>query len=574
MVARVALLIAVLALCLVSVKAQEPLGPGEGKPVSYPDAEINFITSNPLLMSVGGAGNLVWLLYPTFIGTDANTGLPQPRAIGSIATGWTLSDDNRTLTVTLRDDWTWSDGTPITSADVKYGYDAAASGQMESPLNSWILPLESLEAPDDRTVVLTAREPDCGLLNLAVGLPVVPAHHFRAIFPTFTDITTEHPENLAPSVTAGPFRFGSFQSGQHIVLPADQNFPDSPAGHVVSAALIVKFVSSQLVAYEQFLDGQITTMFAPEDRVDDAKARAAAGEIGIVPRPDSGYGIMLFNTADPTNPQPAIDEAGNPVEQPPHPILGALHVRRAIAHAIDFDALNLAGMSGQGIPVGGIMLPHSWAYNPDIHPYPYDLDLARSLLDQAGWVDQDGSDATPRVATAAVGTVPAGTPLELSIMVDANYSTSIAVATLMQDQFRRIGVRLEIEAVDLNVLASSLFGQTFDLANFYWWQDQAQPQQMGQLVGSESDIPGSGFNWMSYSNPEVDALLAQARTVPGCGQDERKALYDRVQQIVHDDVPVYIINTSTLQIVYQRNVENFEPRPFGEFWNVSALGVR
>ncbi|MBK9123774.1 MAG: hypothetical protein IPM16_11735 [Chloroflexi bacterium] len=570
------LLAVLLAALLIAIpaSAQDPVGPGEGQPVILGNFGGDIATTNPILQSDGSSEDVIEQIYPTFIDGDPETGLPTPGAAGSIAVDWTLSDDNRTLTVNLRDDWTWSDGTPITSRDVKYAYDAIVSGDVDTPIASFINTIDSLETPDDYTVVINFTESDCTAVFVAASLPVVPAHYFESIYPSFADMTTENPANLNPEVTAGPFRFANFRPGEQVTLLADQNYPDSPAGYVVPEGFVYKTVADQLVEFEQFLNGQITYSNAPEDREAEARERAANGEFTLVDVPAGGWQVMLINLGNPENPLPGVDEEGNLVEQDPHPILSSLNVRRALVHAVNHDDLNAGAFSGTGRPVGGPMLPQSWAYNEDIEPYAFDPELSKQLLDEAGWVDDDNDVNTPRVATDAVGTVPAGTPLVLTLTSFGGNPSVDASNVLIQDQLKQVGIQLDLDIMEFSPMIDRLVAQQYDLLMVFWGVTATRPQDMYDQLGLDGDLPGAGFNTGSFYNAEFEEIMKEARSLPGCDVAERKALYDRAQEIIHDNVPYFLVNTSIVPVIVQSTVEGFEPKTNSTTWNLPAWTIR
>ncbi|MBK8136957.1 MAG: hypothetical protein IPK52_14195 [Chloroflexi bacterium] len=561
-------------LVTVPASAQEPLGPGEGKPIIFSSLGTDIATTNPLLANDAESADVISNLFPILIGLDPETGLPTRGSAGSLAIDWTVTD-NHVITITLRDDWTWSDGTLITSDDVKYAYDAVASAQFDSPYTSFLSTIEAVEAPAPQTVVVTLGTSECDALLTAASIPVVPAHHYREQFPTFADITTDHPSNFDPQVTAGPFKFGVFRPGEGVTLLADQNYPDSPAGYVVPEGVIFKSLADERVAYEQFLDGEITIVFGtPEDRWLDSNLRAARGDFLLIDRPTSGWQILLFNTADPEKPQSGADASGEPVPQPPHPILGNVGVRKAIAHAINFNALNLGAFSGLGTALGGPMVPQSWAYNPDILPYEFDLELSQDLLVKAGWIDDDGDIETPRVADVTVGTVAPGRPLALDLMIFTGNTTEYSAAVLIQDQLKQIGIDVRLDVLDFNVMVGELVGQSYDMGMIYWGVPASSPQAMYDQLGLTGDVPGAGFNTGSFYNAEFEEVMQAAKTLPGCDQAERKALYDRAQEIIHDEVPYYLVNWEYARILVQNNVGNFAPKKNSVLWNLPAWSIR
>jgi peptide/nickel transport system substrate-binding protein len=574
---RAFFVIALVCLLVVPTLAQEdpaPLGPGEGLPVVEGNFGGDIATTNPLLVNDGSSQDVVNRLFPTFIGADPETGLPTPDAPRSIAKSWTFNEDRTVMTVTLDEGWTWSDGTPVTSADVKYAYDAIASGEVDTPLGSYISSIESLEAPDPQTVVITFAEANCNAEIDASNIPVVPAHKYQEVYPTFADMTAESEYNLNPEVTAGPFKFENFRAGEQVTTLADQNYPDSPAGHVVPEGWVYKNFQDQLVIVEQFLAGDVTFTTIPEDREAEMRERAAAGEFTLYETPSTGWQVLLFNQANPDNPQPGLDEEGNRIEQEPHPIFGDVRVREAVAHAINHEDLNAGAFSGTGMPVGGPMLPQSWAYNENIQPYEYNPELSMQLLDEAGFVDDDNDPATPRVATEDALYAEPGTVLEFDLTTFIGNPSIDASSILIQDQLKQVGFQVNLDIIEFTPMLDKLVGQTYDALMVFWGVTNVNPNEMYDQLGLESDVPGSGFNTGSFYNEEFEELMKSARNLPGCDPAERKALYDRAQEIIHDQVPYYLVNTSIVPVAISPKLENFDPKRNSMTWNLPAWQLR
>ena len=108
-------------------------------------------------------------------------------------------------------------------------------------------------------------------------------------------------------------------------------------------------------------------------------------------QPTDGYEYIGLNLANPANPQPGLDDKGKPIPQEPHPILGDVKVRQAIAYALDYDSIIKNIYLGQGQRQTANVLPAvGWAYDKQLAPYAYDLAKANALLDEAGWKDTNG----------------------------------------------------------------------------------------------------------------------------------------------------------------------------------------
>lgn len=557
--------LAAVSLFVAPVMAQEPLGPGEGQPVILGNFGGDITTTNPLLVNDGGSADVVARLFPAFIGVDPDSGVETPGVPNSLATGWEFSEDGKTLTITIRTDRVWSDGTPITSADIQYAYDAIVSGELDSPLASYLATVESLTTPTPDTVVITFAEPDCAAVTVATNIPVVPSAYYQSVYPTFAEMTTDNPANLNPEVTSNAFKFSNFRSGEQVTLLANQDYPDSPAGYVVPQGWVYKNVTDQIIEVEQFLAGQITIVQSvPEDREADMTARAAAGEFILDKRPAGGWQVLLFNTSDPANPTNGRDEEGNILEQPAHPILGDLAVRQAITHAIDHAALNAGAFAGTGIPVGGAMLPQSWAHNPDLAPYAYDPALAASLLEGAGWVDSDGDGIREKD----------GLKLTLALTTFTGNASVDASSILIQDQLKQVGIEVTLDIIEFGPMLDKLVGQTYDMLMVFWGVTNNSPQDMYDMLSADADLPGSGFGVTSFYNEEFETLMKQARTLPGCDLEARAELYRQAQEIVYNEVPWYLVNTSVVPIAVSNKLENWEPRQNSIFWNLPAWSLR
>jgi peptide/nickel transport system substrate-binding protein len=568
-------LLALLAL-VVPAAAQENPGPGEGAPIIQGNFGGDIATLNPIISNDGSSNDVIAELYPVLLGIDYDTLNYAPGAKNGMVIDYQVSEDGTTHTFTLRDDWMWSDGTPITSADYKYAFDAIASGATSSPLGYVLDTVQSVEAPDPQTLVITTAGPDCTVLNYASAIPFVPSHVFSDLFGEDYASMNESDYNLNPTTTAGRFAFQNFRPGEQVTLVADQNYPDSEVGYVVPEGMIYKTVADQTVLVEQFLAGELTFVpSVPEDRQEELRALADAGQYNWYEAPAISIQFMSFNMADPENPQNGLDEAGEAIDQGNHPILGDVRVRQAILMSLDWNALNEGALNSTGIQLASHALPTSWAFNEEVEPYPFDLEGAAALLDEAGFVDDDSDPSTPRVATEDALYAEPGTPLAFSLMTNAGNTSNEAMGVLMQDQLRQSGFEVDFQAIDFNTLVGELVGQTYDAILLFWgFAFPDDPDSTRVNFDPSNDVIGSGFNVSSYNNPEVTELLQQARTMPGCDQEARAELYSQVQQILRDDAPWMWVATSIVPSIARGDIGNWNPIPgVGFLYNREAWAI-
>lgn len=508
----------------------------------YGDAS-NF---NPVLVNDADSALVTGYLFPSLIAQDPNTGAFVP-AFGAMAESWTVSEDGLTWTFQLREGVTWSDGDPVDSADYKFTYDALRSENVQSPRTYVWDGIASITAPDAQTVVVQFEQVKCdALANL--GLNWLPSHLYA---PDFSDVMAA-PENEAPRVSAGPLLFQSWERDDAIMLVRNEGYWEG-APHLDGTILrVVPDPGARLAQLQSgevdFLEVQPNQIAAAEQDPDLARFRYD----------DDGFLFLSFNLADPGNPQPGRDEAGNLLPQDPHPILGDVRVRQAIAHAIDYQSLIDNIQLGQGRLMAANVLPMiDWAVNQELQPYAYDLDAASALLEEAGWIDSDGDGIREKEGVA----------LNLSLLTNAGNSTREDLGVYIQDQLKQIGVNVDFQALDFGTVIERWLGQTYDMVISGWTGVGGDPNDQ-VFWSSEFDAPGSGFNAGSYQNARVEDLLVQGYSVPGCAPADRAPAYQEIQQIIHDELPYIFLSSSVGNIFYNQDWTNIEPGAWNFRWNL------
>lgn len=577
MVLLAVLLAAIAVMMPAAAQEGEMPAPGTGGAIVAPNIGSDIATLNPIVTADGSSAAVSGRIFPGFIGIDLETADFAGNVPGAIAESWTISDDGLVYTFKLRQGLVWSDGTPITAADVQYSYDAITSGEVNSPLSYITDDVASVVTIDDYTLEITVKSPVCSALFNIRAIPVVPSHVYKQWFPTFGDMNNSRYNTTDPKATWGPWKFRNFRPGEQVTLVADTKYPDATLGPgmVIPEGWIFRNVAGQALLIEQFLAGELTHIGVPAARKADARAIAAEGK-GIIYEAPGNVRFIAMNLANPANPQPGLDENGNPIPQDPHPILGDVRVRQALNYAIDFDALNKAAFAGEDYRLASMVRPDSWAFDPDLEVYPYDPVRADELLTEAGWIDHDGDPTTPRIAQGALY-APDGTELILRFNVNAGNTSQETMGLVLDDQWTQLGFGIDFEAIDFNVLVDEFTGQTFDMASVFWGLGfPADPNGLRTLYDPTNDLPGAGFNASSYYNARFDELLDLAndpRETNGCDREARAALYREAYRILRDDAPWIWIGGLGMSLI-QPNIGNFEIRPnlgpVGFTWNQDA----
>jgi len=560
---------AVLLVALIVPVFAQDVQPGKGGIIIDGNFGGDPATMNPIIASSTTDARLTGFLFPALIGVDPATGLFRQNDPAALAKTWDVSSDGKVYTFHLRDDWKWTDGTPITSADVLYSWNATIAGgqgTVDTPLVFLLDIIDKVEAPDPNTVVVTFKGADCTALNNAGSLPAVPSH----VLPTDFTQLNDDPFNLNPTVTQGVFNFSQFVPGERTSLTANQDYPGAINGVVLPEGFVLKNVSDQTVETEQFLAGETNVMEAPPvNRRSDLRADA---NTTVYSYPGNSWDYLALNYADPNNPQNATDDKGNPIDQGHHPLFGDPRVRQAIALAINVDDIVKGAVFNEGTRMNGSLVPASWAYDKDLAPIPFDPVKAAQMLTDAGWIGDPNDPTATRVAKGAMY-APDGTKASFVLYTNEGNSRRGAIGTIIQDELKQVGIAVDFQAIDFNTLLDIMGGETFDAFILGWRNGYPDDPDQTQLFSTSGDIVGSGSNNVSYSNPDVDKLMEQARTLPGCDPTARAKIYAQIQEQLQKDLPYVPLFAQNGMYAARKNVNGFAPYPSQEFWNVETWSL-
>jgi len=422
--------------------ASESPEPETGEPggvwlrASSADASI----LNPILGSDSASSSIYGMIFPSLLGTDAFSGETVPT---EMAEGWDVSDDGLVWTFSLRDGVVWSDGEAVDADDFKFTYDAIASDNVETPRKSNVEQIESIEVIDPLTVEVTFKEVKCdGLLDLGLGW--LPSHLYAE---DFSDIM-ENEYNEAPGVSADALIFQDWARDDNATLVRNDTFWK---GAPYMEGMIYRVIPDPGARLAALQTGEVDIIGLQPEQISAVEDDES---INIFNFKDDGYSYIGLNLANPENPQEGQDEEGNLIEQEPHPILSDKAVRLAIAHSLDYEAIIESVYLGQGYQIASNVLPAvEWAHDPDIAPYEYDVELAAEILEEAGWVDEDGDGVREKD----------GQPLELNLVTNAGNTTREDLGVLAQDQLNNVGFKITFEAIDFGPTPTTMLSGTASL---------------------------------------------------------------------------------------------------------------
>lgn len=510
----------------------------------------NIVTFNPWLSDDGASIQAYSLIFPTQLEVDTFTGEVVPGI-----TTWEVSEDALTYTFSINENANWSDGMPVTSADIKFAIEAAQQEEITTIAEEIVAGIASVNIIDDKTYEVVLDDVNCAALGDLQGLYFIPSHKYAEDFSDFDSSDF----NLNPDISAGAYILEEWAPDEFQRFRAN---PDFWAGEPGIPFLINRVMGEQALAIQAIQAGEIDYTYFSGDLIEQIQN---TDNLQISGFPQVSVNFLSLNWVDPNSPSSAYDDDGNLIDQVPHPLFSDVSVRQAVA--MGYNKEDITALV-PGTPLVGVVAPaFGWAYNNELGVRAYDPDASMALLDEAGWTDSD--DDGVRECNGCE-TAEDGTPLAFTIRYSdilQLFETSVLV---IQDQLNQIGFDVTLELVEwANYIPEIYYGQEYD-ATAMSNSTASDPDAFTSLLQSEQDILGGGNNLASYVNPEVDALIEQAKTVPGCDQAARAEIYYQIQEITQQDVAYDWTFVPNLFHVANNRVQDFAPGPSWVFYGYTS----
>lgn len=434
--------------------------------------------------------------------------------VPDLAESWEIQD-RRTYRFILRNNVRFHDGSMLTTRDVKATFDAILSDTLASPRKAAYEILESITIIDDRIIEFRTKEPFAPfLINMVLG--ILPASQASSL----------DPAQMIEPIGTGPFRFERQFGNERVVLTA---FPDHFNGRPSLDRVEFRVIPDDGIRVMELEKGTID--FIQNDVPPDSIPRLRQHpNLKVMTAPGTSYYYVGFN----------FRLTDHPIADPA--------VRRALAMALNRDEIIEHVLGGLAEKAVGVLSEGHWAFNPDIPQMPFNRDKARQLLDQAGYPEIDGKR------------------FELVFKVSQN-KHSILLAEIVQAQWGAIGVRVRLRSLEWGTFYDDIIKGNFSVY-IMSWVGVTDPDIYHSIFHSGS-IPPNGRNRGHYRNIELDRLLDLARGE--MDQENRGALYRRIQDMIATDLPYISLWHSHNVAVMKKNLANFQFFPAGDLDSFSSV---
>jgi peptide/nickel transport system substrate-binding protein len=469
---------------------------------------------DPRIGTDGASQRLDGLIFDSLVELDAQR-IPR----GDLAEKWETPDP-RTYIFHLRRGVKFHDGRLLTSADVKYSFDSVLDGTVTSPKRGSLAIIQSIEAPDAATVVFHLREPFAGFLWL------VPRETF-GIVPTGAGAFLGN-----RLIGTGPFRFVSENQDDDVVIKRnEQYFGQVPKISRVRFRVVPEAIVRALELRKGSADVEVNSL--TPDMIPVLRQQSA---VDVTESPGTIFQYLAFNFEDAA--------------------LAKRAVRQALAYATNREEIIQYLYRGQAHPADGPLPKTSWAYEREISRYEYDPQNAERLLDAAGFRRRPENS---------------GMRLKLTLKTTTEESSRL-LAAVLQEQWRKVGIDLDVRPLEFATLFSDMAQGNFELYTLQWIGANNDADTFFRYIFDSKMIPPAGANRGHYRNPEVDALLEQARVESD--QEKRRALFSKIQKIIAVDLPYVSLWFMDNVSVHRNRISGVQLSPTGDYDFLRSIEAR
>lgn len=423
-----------------------------------------------------------------------------------LATDWDISPDGLTYTFHLKDGVKFSDGTPLKAEDCEYSIERSMSDGAWSSLISCI---KEVKVVDDNTIDIILTNPSGSLLSCL-------ASFVCAIYPKEYYSSTDSDTLAKEPIGTGPFYLEAWEPEKKMCFKKNPNYWES--GYPLADEVNFLVVPDDNTRLMQLQAGQVDVITGVSTQMRESAENSK--EIKIVDYPTTHVEYVSFNY---TNDK-----------------LKDKRIRQALNYATNREDINRAVFGGIGTICPSIVWPTSAYFNPNQTSYEYNPEKAKELLKEAGATD-----------------------LELNLIISSGDASSLMEATILKDQWEKVGVTLNIDQMDSAARREERNNLTFEVLLNYFTSDITDVSENMEMFCLKDNYDCWHLGWNGSEQEEAEKLVKEA----GATNDDeyRKQNYYKAQEIFADEALIVPLCTIPETVAMRDNVSGFEQGILGNY---------
>lgn len=445
------------------------------------------------------------------------------------AESFEVLEGGKLLKFKLREDIRWFDGKPLTAEDVEFTYKMMIDPETPTAYAGDFLNVKEFKLTGKYSFEVRYDKVFARSL-ITWASHILPKHLLEN-----EDLnTTRYRRN---PVGAGPYKLKEWVPGRRLVLEANDDYFE---GRPYIDELVYRIIPDLSTQFMELKSGALDSMgLTPQQYLFQTKGASWDKDFQKFKYLSFSYTWLGYNMES--------------------EFFKDVRVRQAINYAIDKDEVVKGVLLGLGYPATGPYKPGTWVYNDKLVPYGYKPEMANKLLKEAGWIDSDHDGILDRD----------GVPFSFTIITNQGNSLRIKAATIIQNRLKGIGIDVKIRTVEWAAFIKEFIDKgRFDATILGW--NILQDPDIYSVWHSSKAVPG-GLNFIKYKNGELDELLERGRTT--LDQSERKVIYDRVQEIMHEEQPYCFLFVQMALPIYKNRIKGLKIAPAGLGYNANSWWI-
>ncbi len=443
---------------------------------------------------------------------------------GLLAKSWQVSEDGLTIDFTLRDNIVFSDGAPISSADVAFSFSFLMDERIAAPrLRAYYDKIASVEALDKNTVRFVFSEPYFESLGLAGGMSVLAKHFYE---PYLDDAETFN-QSKGLLFGSGPYQLEdpvnwTPDTGRVELLRNQRYWGAVQPSYDRMIWNVIDSASARLAAFRnKTIDMYDAKPVEYNTLLDDEQIKQKSQNYEYM-SPTAGYSYIGWNQS--RNGEPSI--------------FADVKVRQAMTLLTDRERIINEIMLGYAEIAISPFNPRSKQHNSEIEPWPADIEKGKALLAEAGFEDRDGDGVLENTE---------GEPFEFELMYFQGSDDTKRIVLFLKDLYARAGVSLIPKPTEWSVMLDFIDSRNFDAITLGW--SSGVETDIDQMFHSEQIEEGDNF--VSYKSTELDKLIDQARGM--VVEEERMPVWQQAEAVLHETQPyTFLMRRETLLFMDER----------------------
>ncbi len=439
----------------------------------------------------------------------------QIKLVPWLAQSYEVSADGLEITFHLREDIHFSDGTAVTSDDVIFTYETIINPMVDAAdVANLYVDVERAVKINDRVVKFYMKKPYFKALEV-VGfwdIGIFPKHIYE-----FTDAQRFN-ERVSNPAGSGPYLFEKWDVGSEVVLRRNENYWGRKPK---LKKVIYKFIPNNIASLQALRSHQVDMIIPDMEQFAELLS-------------DEEF-KKEFNCVSYWNPAAPFYYIGWNQNTP---FFSDRRVRLAMTHIVNRPQIVSSLLRGQAEAITGPFYLKGNQNDPDIKPRPYDLEKARALLDEAGWIDTDGDGVRDKN----------GTPFRFKFMYSSHYILYQRIAKLLKDEAAKVSIEVIPDPYEWSVMIGRLTDRKFEAMIMGWGGDIVE--DFYQIFHS-SQIENRGSNYVGFRNDQADIIMERIRL--SMDENDRDKLSRQLHRILHDQQPyTFLYARPTFRLVDKR----------------------